>query len=30
MRAKGMSEETVRAISKENPKRLLTFVAPSQ
>ena len=30
MRAKGMSEETIRAISEENPKRLLTFVAPSR
>jgi phosphotriesterase-related protein len=29
MRAKGMSEETIRAITVENPKRLLTFVAPS-
>ena len=30
MRAKGMSEEIIRAISEENPKRLLTFVAPSR
>ncbi len=30
MRAKGMSEETIRAISEENPKQLLTFVAPSR
>ncbi|MGB2876805.1 MAG: hypothetical protein WBB97_02085 [Dehalococcoidales bacterium] len=30
MRAKGMSEETIRAISEENPKRLLAFVAPSR
>ena len=30
MRAKGMSEETIRTVSEENPKRLLTFVAPSR
>ncbi len=29
MRAKGMSEEVIRAITVENPKRLLSFVAPS-
>jgi predicted metal-dependent phosphotriesterase family hydrolase len=29
MRAKGMSEEVIRAITVENPKRILTFVAPS-
>ncbi len=29
MRAKGMSEEAIRTITIENPKRILTFVAPS-
>jgi phosphotriesterase-related protein len=29
MRAKGMSEEAIRTITEENPKRILTFVAPS-
>jgi phosphotriesterase-related protein len=29
MRAKGISEEAIRAITVENPKRILTFVAPS-
>jgi len=28
MRAKGMSEEVIRAITVENPKRLLTFIEP--
>ena len=30
MRAKGMSEEIINTITVENPKRVLTFVAPSK
>jgi len=30
MRDKGMSEEVIRTITEENPKRLLTFVEPSK
>jgi len=30
MRAKGMSEEVIRTITEENPRRMLTFVAPSK
>ncbi len=30
MRAKGMSEEVISTITVENPKRMLTFVAPSK
>jgi phosphotriesterase-related protein len=29
MRAKGMSEETIRTLTVENPKRILTFISPS-
>ena len=30
MRAKGMSDEAIRTITEENPRRVLTFVAPSK
>ncbi len=30
MRAKGMSEEVINTITVENPRRMLTFVAPSK
>ena len=30
MRAKGMSEETIRTLTVENPKRILTFISPSR
>ena len=30
MRDKGMPEEVIRTITEENPKRILTFVAPSK
>jgi len=30
MHAKGMSEEVIRTITEENPRRMLTFVAPSK